>query len=204
MSRVKVLSHLQEYANLTEAGESDFKSCLFQLTKSRRSQNRGILSLDSCFRAEQLREEFHAFAVVKNEQEQPADLVEEDSSSKSAAAAAAVAPPFLHWKLVNVLEERNRDKENQENAAGQKKAGDGGLRQRKNAPVFNHDEKEWTRVEETENEKELSDPLALFAGGLSPRELKVAQQKAKVALESYIQAANQAAAILALVQKGKQ
>jgi hypothetical protein len=203
--RVTALAHLQDYATLTEAGHSELKACLWQLTKSRRSKNRGMLSLESPFCAGQLREEFHARTLVRNEEESPALVEEEeddDDDKDSKKKKKSTSSPTT-WKLVDALDERNKDKENKENVM-KKKSDNGGLRQRKNAKQEEDEEdKEWTVVEEKNSEEELLDPLELF-GGLAPRELKVAQQQAKKALESYIQAANQAAAILALLQKENQ
>ena len=189
MSRVTALVHLQEYVTQTESGHADLKSCLWQLTKSRRNKNRGMLSLESSFRAGEVREEFEALTLL-GETEAP-DLIAEEEIIESSSSSPG------SWKLLDVAEERMKDKEKKENIATKKAEG---LRQRKNTKK--QKEKESKTVKETHDKEEHLDPLELF-GGFAPRELKLAQQKAKKALESYVQAANEAIAILEILQEEK-
>ncbi len=72
-------------------------------------------------------------------------------------------------------------------------------------------EEAWTIVQERdlmEDDEETllvkKDPVELLGGWFPPRDLKVAQQKARMALEGYIQGANEAAAILALLNEHQQ
>jgi hypothetical protein len=67
-------------------------------------------------------------------------------------------------------------------------------------------ETEWTMVqEETEDDEEGTmmlwkrDPIEFLGGWMPPRELKIAQQKSKRALQTYVEAANAAARLLSIV-----
>ena len=66
-------------------------------------------------------------------------------------------------------------------------------------------ETEWTIVqEENEDDNEdmmllKRDPIEFLGGWMPPRELKIAQQQSKQALQTYIEAANSAAKLLSIL-----
>lgn len=193
ISRVSVLSQLHQYANSEsrELGTNACRSCLWQLTKARRINNRGIMSVEAGYRAEDIREDLRATALVQVEGGVP-DLVDDDQPE-----TPEVPPTFTLVDAVEVMKKQKQDcKENE----GPKNTVDGGLRQRKN----NSDGKpqqQRTMVEEADVE-ELHDPLELF-GALPPRELKEAQKHAKDALAAYVQSANEAAKLLIMLKRAQ-
>ena len=235
------LGHLQDYADSSEKAGDELKSCMWQLTKSRRNVRSGILGIDSttAYTAELLREELRAQIRVidcnSNDENDEIDLVNEDASSSSpttladkdrfgssSTASAATFPP--RWKLCNVLSEMKKSKEPLSSKSRDSNAADPtestGIRQRKNndkteavAELDSIPSESWTLIqeedlnnndEEDENEKILqTDPLKLFGGYFTARELKVAQRKAQQALDGYIQAANEAAKLLTLLREKK-
>jgi hypothetical protein len=217
MSRLATLKHLQDYIQQHDAGNKALKQSFWRLTKSR--HNSRSLTLESPYQAEQLREEFQARTRVAVSAPQ-GDGYDDDN-------AEGVEPTLVSeeknnhqstttFQLVDTLEELSRNKENHPSTKEAARQDTAGLRQRKQqhdatgkaaaaATTTTEEENSWTIVEEQNNqqqlqeENELHDPLQLFGGGLTPRELQTAQQEAKRALQSYIEAANQAAAILSLV-----
>ena len=80
-----------------------------------------------------------------------------------------------------------------------------GLRQRRNKSSPSGNDSSWTIIEHPPADGELlpkelnCDPIELFGGGLSPKELREAQKNARKALEVYVELANDAAAILSLL-----
>jgi hypothetical protein len=193
VSRVSVLSQLHQYSNseAREQGTDACRSCLWQLTKARRVNNRGIMSVESGYRAEDIREDLRATALVQVEGGEP-DLVDDDQPE-----TPGVPPTFTLLDAMEVMKKQKQDcKEDDE----PKNASGGGLRQRKN----NNDGKpqqQRTMVEEADVE-ELHDPLELF-GALPPRELKEAQKHAKIALAAYVQSANEAAKLLSMLKRAQ-
>jgi hypothetical protein len=126
-------------------------------------------------------------------------------SSTSHAAAAEFPPRFT---MVNVAEEREKHKENAQRTADnltssssvvtdglrQRKGGGGTMENNKNTTTAaNHKNAKTTTVVEELPETSYqtkNDPVLLLAGMLPPRELRMAQQKATVALQKYIDVAN--------------
>lgn len=209
-SASSVLGDLLEYSNASQAGNDALKSSMWQITKLRRKQNRGMLSMEEHFSAEQIREELRARTLVKDcrgqkdAQADEPDLVPEGDATST---SISVAPT---WKAVDAVEERAATKENNANEATTSGASSSGLRQRKNNPgessstnkqALGEVMKEDPVIDE-EEELLLRDPLELFAG-VRPSDLKAAQTSAKEALDFYIQAANQAAKILAQLNLAK-
>ena len=192
---MEALVHLQEYAKSTESANSELKSCLWHLTKARKSHSRGgLLTCETSFTAEQLREEFAAQVFLAQEEKEP-NLVEEDKNEK-------VQPSPTKWILKDKIQKTKKKQETSSKISSDSNAlteSSDGLRQRKNKERGDgtNEPQKWTIIEET-NEQEIlnSDPLNLF-GGLTPKELRLAQKNAKQALEHYIQAANSVASILA-------
>jgi len=225
----EVLGHLQDYADASEKAHKELKSCMWQLTKSRRNVRSGILGVDSttAYTAELLREELRAqIRVVDddgNGKDEEGHLINEDS----------VPPPvkdkdndsssgFPQWKLYNVLLEKEKARKSATSEPETRHAADNnttestGIRQRKNNNIDNKSaatistSASWTMVreedlnsdEDDEDERILqTDPVKLFGGYFTARELKVAQRDAQQALNGYIQAANEAAKLLALLRE---
>jgi hypothetical protein len=244
------LSHLQDYADASDKAHEELKSCMWQLTKSRRNVRSGIIGVDSttAYTAELLREELRAqIRVVDNGNDTNTDnnnggeidLVDEDSGQQPAPSndkedAAAVVP---EWKVYNVLSEidnaRKSASQDASSSAFKSRAADStestGMRQRKNnnnnntkkaattipttsssssSSLDTSPTSSWTMVQEEDLNSDLdedekimrTDPIKLFGGYFTARELKVAQLHAKESLNSYIQAANQAAQLLELLK----
>jgi len=158
----------------------------------------------------------------EEEGEEEPDLISEGSltpppptsSSKSSSLKGKKGIP--QWEIINAVTERasaNKENPTTKDTNSSSTATTTGLRQRKNKtnnnesngpsmtstetmkmePVVGQEEAE----EDLDEEERLwqRDPLELF-GGIRPHDLKLAQQRAKEALDSYIQAANLAAIIL--------
>jgi len=235
------LGHLQDYADASEKAGDELKSCMWQLTKSRRNVRSGIIGVASttAYTAELLREELRAQIRVvdgsSNDENDEIDLVNEDTRNSSpttlsdkdkfgssSTASAVKSPP--RWKLCNVLLEMKKSKEPLSSESRHSNASDPtestGIRQRKNngkteavAELDSSPSESWTLVqeedlnnndEEDENQKILqTDPLKLFGGYFTARELKVAQRNAQMALDGYIQAANEAAKLLTVLREKK-
>jgi len=134
------------------------------------------------------------------------------------AADIVVSPP--EWKLQDILEEK-------ENAAilpvktsstttdptattglrqrKPNKEGDSATKDNKYKGEETQEETSWTIVQEEgedlDSDQESSllrkDPIEFFGGWMPPRDLKLAQEKARQTMEGYVQAANHAAALLA-------
>ena len=214
-----VLGHLQNYVDASEKAQGELKSCMWQLTKSRRNVRSGIIGVDSttAYTAELLREELRAQIRVV-EADGDIDLVSEDASLPKDRKDNKQAAP--QWKLQNVLAEMEQaaaaaaatTTKSQDKSApsGNQTANDAGIRHRKQAvaSLDTNPSSSWTMVEEEdyieEDEKILrSDPIKLFGGYFPALELKVAQRNAREALATYIQAANEAAKLLELLRESE-
>ena len=156
--------------------------------------------------------------------EAPSAATSNFGTHKSSSSIASSAPK---WILQDVLGDKEKDVTG--SLAASKSAvtasdptNETGLRQRKGPKTTmsksissnNADgggstfEEAWTIVQEVdllEDDEETlllkKDPVELLGGWFPPRDLKAAQQNAKQALEGYIQAANEAAAILAILNE---
>ena len=218
MSRLAVLVDLAEYSTASTAGCEALKSSLWQLTKLRRKQNRGMLTMEETFHADQIREELRARTVVRDRTEPT--LMYDDDDDDHASPRGMTLP---EWEKVAVLQARAlADKENTASATTTTTASSttlsGGLRQRMKtgtndaaSELKSTNDKAATTATRTQDpdknmmvqdpmldEEEMllqRDPLDLFAG-VRPGDLKLAQKKAEEALDFYIQAANRAAKIL--------
>jgi hypothetical protein len=145
------------------------------------------------------------------------DVTKRDRQSSSSNKNPPVAPP--QWKLQDILEEKENTKTSKSTSTTEDSttasASATGLRQRKMNNTNNIDndqevdttETEWTMVqEETEDDDDdgtmmllKRDPIEFLGGWMPPRELKIAQQKSKRALQTYVEAANAAARLLSIV-----
>jgi hypothetical protein len=223
------LGHLEQYANAANQANVHFKSCQWQLTKSRRKGN-VMMSVETSFAAESLRDDWRArHRLVDINKNPEGELVDEDIAVSSAATPAANASSTIdkntktilsmaspEWKLQDILQENEniRDAGAATYALGADTTTTG-LRQRKTVTPAqpkeqDDDDKEddtiaWTLIEEDDlqDEEQLllqRDPIEFF-GGLLSRDLKRAQEEAHQALQGYITAANEAAKILAIVNK---
>jgi hypothetical protein len=224
------LSYLQDYADASEKAHEELKSCMWQLTKSRRNVRSGILGVDSttAYTAELLREELRAQIRVVDgdgdgdDDNGEIDLVDEDSAQpplKDKEDASMVTAP--EWKVLNVLSEIDKARRKASpdiSSSSESRTADTtesmGMRHRKNnyripTSLDTSPSSSWTMVQEEdlnidieEDEKIMrTDPIKLFGGYFTARELKVAQLNAKQSLNSYIQAANQAAKLLELLRE---
>ncbi len=159
--------------------------------------------MEDTFHADQIREELRARTVVRDLKE-PALIVEGEKPSSLDSGAP-------EWELVNVLDVRAANKENNSTTATSTMSS--GLRQRNNKGGGTGDAKKaddqtsspkMTEELQVDEEEMLiqRDTLNLFAG-VRPTDLKSAQKHAKVALASYIEAANRAAQILTQLGEAK-
>ncbi|MGK3745265.1 MAG: hypothetical protein ACI90V_012126 [Bacillariaceae sp.] len=231
--RITVLGYLQDYADVSEQSHAELKSSFWHLTKSRRNVSSGILGVDSttAFTAEMLREELRARIRLvdgnNNDNKTEGDLVDEDDSVPPSVIKDDISkinsPP--KWKLYDVLEKGKKNLTSEPSSMSSVRDADNndddddptlttGLRQRKSKEGNNEGTtSSWTIVREEDldsnsddddDEKMLlrKDPIEFFYG--HNRELKVAQRNAQNALAGYIQAANQAAALLTLLRETKE
>lgn len=215
MSRLAVLVDLAEYSTASTAGCEALKSSVWQLTKLRRKQNRGMLTMEETFHADQIREEWRARTMVRDRTE-PTLIAEEDKDDN---ASTPKLPPTTipEWEKVAVLEARaaaNKENSAQATTSSTSSSTTAGLRQRvktgtqpgnndkKGAP---QPDKKMMVEDPILDEEEIilqRDPLDLFTG-VRPGDLKIAQKKAEEALDFYIQAANKAAKILEQLNAAK-
>jgi hypothetical protein len=229
---ITVLGYLQDYADVSEQSHQELKSSFWHLTKSRRNVSSGILGVDSttAFTAEMLREELRARIRLfdENDNKIEGDLVEEEDSvpppvmKDDLKSSSHNSPP--KWNLYDVLEKGRKDFTSEPSSMSSVRDADDddddptlttGLRQRKTTKEGNNEAttSSWTIVREEDldsnsdddddDEKMLirKDPIEFFYG--HNRELKIAQRNAQNALAGYIQAANQAAALLTLLRETK-
>ena len=230
------LSHLQDYADASEKAHEELKSCMWQLTKSRRNVRSGIIGVDSttAYTAELLREELRAQIRIVDDNDNgdggEIDLVDEDSAQQPPSKDKEDAAP--KWKVFNVLSEIDKSRKNSSpdasSSTSESRTADitesTGMRQRKNndnkkaatipttsSSLDTSPSSSWTMVQEEDLNSDLekdekimrTDPIKLFGGYFTAHELKVAQLNAKQSLNSYIQAANQAAKLLELLKGEK-
>lgn len=177
---VDILSLLDFYQHEHEEATSLLKKALWSLTKARHSK-KSFMSVDTLLVADDVREEVRPRVVLIDASEDPEFSVKGNQEEDRTIRYFATADP------IHLIESM---KENQSTPS--LNVVDEGLRQRKNEtkalPTA------WT-VEQHEfydEEARLSriDPLDLFGGSLSARELKIAQEKARKSLESYVKVAN--------------
>lgn len=207
----------------------EFKECLWLLTRARlrrKGDNNVVMGVETAFSAGSLREEWTARRRLfdANDGDEGAtfgELVDEeddDDERREKSRPPATTSTVPEWRLRDVLEEK-------EDAAGNVGGGGSaaatdvlvadptastGLRRRKtpndrDRPNDDDDGEasSWTR-EGADEEGETAasslrrDPIEYF-GGLPPRDLKAAQEKAVRALRGYVAAANEAAAILRII-----
>jgi len=209
----QALGHLQDYADASEQAHEELKSCIWQLTKSRRNVRSGIIGVDSttAYTAELLREELRAQIRVVNDDGESndsgdIDLVDEDSAQPPASNAKDDGPSKTtapQWKAINVVSELETARKN---------ASPDGDENDRPISLDTSPSSSWTMVQEddlnsdAEEEEKIirTDPIKLFGGYFTARELKVAQRNAQQSLEGYIRAANQAAKLLELLRENKE
>ena len=230
---ITVLGYLQDYADVSEQSHQELKSSFWHLTKSRRNVSSGILGVDSttAFTAEMLREELRARIRLfdENDNKIEGDLVDEDDSvpppviEDDLKSSSHNSPP--KWNLYDVQGKGRKNVTSGPSLTSSVRDADNddddptlttGLRQRKTTKEGNNEAttSSWTIVREEDldsnsddndddDEKMLlrKDPIEFFYG--HNRELKIAQRNAQNALAGYIQAANQAAALLTLLRETK-
>ncbi len=208
----EALGLLQNYADASETAHGELKSCLWQLTKSRRNVRSGILGVDSttAYTAELLREELRAQIRVVDESnldDTTIELVEEDSGKPNDNRE----PALPQWKLQNIVEAMDQEIPETDQSTEKKSTQTTGMRNRKGGATLEAcRSSSWTMIEEEdlqqqdEEEKIVrTDPIKLFGGYFPALELKVAQKNARDSLTSYIKAANEAAKLLELLREAE-
>ena len=236
-----VLTLLEEYSAAHEAAGAEFGSAQWSLTLARRAaaSRSPSLTVATPLEASSLvRYELEPQTVVsvtklpelrdEDDDDEEPDLIvatkeggttatktksagqRTTSSNADAATASGSAPQ--RYSMVNVMEEREKHKENAQHKADSLTSSSvtnsnstDGLRQRKGGMIMDnkknaaaaHTKKTAntttsTMVEELDESGQTpnNDPVLLLAGMLPPRELRVAQQKATAALQKYIHVAN--------------
>jgi hypothetical protein len=185
--------------------------------------------MEENFSADQIREELRPRTLVRmnngdveqriddDDDDDEPDLIPEGVTLLlqppvvAVAASSKTNTTIPKWKLVDTVEERATKQENhvKDSKSTTPVDSSSGLRQRKNktdellAGTTKSSEMKADPIMDEEEILFQRDPLELFAG-VRPRDLKMAQKQAKEALESYIQAANLAALILAELQQTAQ
>ena len=211
------LGHLQNYAESSEKAHGELKSCLWQLTKSRRNVRSGIIGVDSktAYTAALLREDLRAQIRViddNGDDNGEIELVDEDTTvlppAKGKDRGSKAVP---QWKIYNVLAEIEKatkkaaSEESSSSESNEKKAAAATI----SDSLDTSPTSSWTMVQESDLDSEeeekiiRTDPLKLFGGYFTALELKVAQRNAQQSLNSYVQAANEAAKILELLREDK-
>ncbi|VEU37431.1 unnamed protein product [Pseudo-nitzschia multistriata] len=207
---LEALGHLQDYADASEKAHDELKSCLWQLTKSRRNVRSGILGVDSAnaytagLLREELRAQFRVFdAAARGDNDGIADLVNEEEGAAPAkdSGAASARSSAPEWKLCNVRLERKKPKTDDEQSLDPNPSSSWMVVEEEDL-TDGDDER---RNEDLDEEERIlqTDPLKLFGGYFTARELKVAQRNAQRALDGYIQAASDAARLLAMLPAEK-
>ena len=151
------------------------------------------------------------------------DLVLNDDDADTVVSAP---PTFV---ILDAVEEYKKSRQNDNNENDNKKmstptktptaassSSDTGLRQRKGDSNNDNNSSDgdsgWVVVDNDTNEnqamimKELNivEPIELIAGGLPPKELKLAQKQAQIALREYINIANKATILLSTLNQNQQ
>ena len=205
--------------NVVNANKA-LKKCWWELTKARQMKSSKMIPIDVPFTASNVREEFNA--KIRLDITVP-DLVLNDDDADTVVSAP---PTFV---ILDAVEEYKKSRQNDNNENDNKKmstptktptaassSSDTGLRQRKGDSNNDNNSSDgdsgWVVVDNDTNEnqamimKELNivEPIELIAGGLPPKELKLAQKQAQKALQEYINIANKATILLSTLQKQQQ
>eukprot|EP00531_Pseudo-nitzschia_arenysensis_P011354 CAMPEP_0116146684 /NCGR_PEP_ID=MMETSP0329-20121206/17301_1 /TAXON_ID=697910 /ORGANISM="Pseudo-nitzschia arenysensis, Strain B593" /LENGTH=213 /DNA_ID=CAMNT_0003642459 /DNA_START=39 /DNA_END=680 /DNA_ORIENTATION=+ len=202
----EALGLLQNYVDASETAHGELKSCLWQLTKSRRNVRSGILGVDSttAYTAELLREELRAQIRVVNDANDSIELVDEDSTTPKDKKELQALP---QWKLQNIVAKLDQEIPETDQSTDKKTTETTGMRNRKGGATSLEacQSSSWTMIEEEDLQEEekiiRTDPIKLFGGYFPALELKVAQKNARDSLTSYIKAANEAAKLLELLRE---
>mmetsp|Transcript_6326 Transcript_6326/g.15682 ORF Transcript_6326/g.15682 Transcript_6326/m.15682 type:complete len:238 (+) Transcript_6326:19-732(+) len=221
---IVALNYLQNYSDTSGKAHEKLKSCIWQLTKSRRNSQSGIIGVDSttAYTAELLREELRAqICVIDGDEKSDKKISNEESVQtiiKDEGNLCTVAPK---WELYDV---RSHVEKSRRNAKVVNPSSPGnrndvvtrniGLTNRKKIEINasevtlgtsldTNPSSSWTIIHEEDLNKDFeddrivrTDPIKLFHGYFSSRELKAAQHSAQQSLISYIQAASEAAKLL--------
>jgi hypothetical protein len=201
-----VLSLLDTYAAVHGSGNTAWKKSQWNLYKARhyKSSACGLLAASDGLKATDVREELRARAVLRQENAVEPKLVDDQVDDDDKGKDSLAAPRFV---LVDAVEQKQeQEKENAATTATSSSttqdASAPGLRNRKTSqkkPMQEDSKKEWKQDDDEQDDEDRlwqeADPLLLFGGGLSPRELLTAQTQAKEALARYVEAANLIAAI---------
>uniref|UniRef100_A0A7S3V7H9 Vacuolar ATPase assembly protein VMA22 n=1 Tax=Chaetoceros debilis TaxID=122233 RepID=A0A7S3V7H9_9STRA len=183
-----VLTLLDDYISAHRDASSNLKSTIWNISKARRQK--GGLGVGFSYSALDIREELRADVKLQCRKVSEPELVEESNHEKK--------PFVLDFRGV-VVTNKDEDVVESQNIA----ICNTGLRRRKGKDSEKGEDKKWSTdsLDEVEQHKSLNiDPIELF-GAFPPKELKLAQKKAKDAMKSYIEAANAAAVILKLIEE---
>mmetsp|Transcript_8225 Transcript_8225/g.10762 ORF Transcript_8225/g.10762 Transcript_8225/m.10762 type:complete len:237 (-) Transcript_8225:91-801(-) len=209
---IEVLSLLEQYEKVHVAGNDEWKKTLWNIYKSRHQRKRNNLSYasESFCSASDIREDLTPRLTLRPNKKDGTFLCLQDGVALPARTNESV--PELEGDVIAIatsVSSTDEDAvmaEDTEPALMNDSTKEEGLRNRRQRPTDsnkNSQETKWT-VEQNEQTTEdddgngerdsttkvVIDPLELLAGAFPPKELKEAQKRAKLALQSYIEAAN--------------
>ena len=214
---ITTLTFLQNYADASEKAHEDLKSCIWQLTKSRRNNQSGIIGIDSttAYTAELLREQLRAqFCVIGGDDEGDIQLLNEDSIHTKNRDEGDLCTVTPEWKLYDLRSDIGKSTRSTKvvNKIGMKNKQIIEKKTLEETPVTSLDtspSSSWTIIQEDDVNRDVEDddsilridPIKLFGGYFTSRELKAAQRNAQQSLMGYIQAANEAAKLLEFLRQ---
>ncbi len=211
---VDALTLLDSYATSHDLATSSLKSAIWNISKARRQK--GGHGIGFSYSAHDVREELRAHSKLKinlkcTENYEPGltndDEAIADNKINKDGNGDGGKPVFeLEYGYAKKINEKVLQKSTMNSSS----LHDCGVRRRRggdNTGVVskNAAPNQWSEEEIADEEEEKLrnlDPIELF-GAFPPRELKLAQKKARESLEYYVDAANKAAEILRLIQNNK-
>jgi hypothetical protein len=191
---IDILVNLESYSQSHISASSSLKTAIWDLNKARRQRRRNMMGYGHAFSALDVREELRAQTKVECLNEEPS-LVDDDSDEN-------VVNDHGDSFILCTVDVTNTTKDNVKESNDD----NDGMRHRKSErskPNTDQKQSKWTEeiiIDEEEMKLRNTNPLDLFGGGLTPRDLKLAQKHAKESLASYITAANDVAKILKAMQ----
>jgi len=197
-NNIQALLLLNAYDKKQTDGRTHQKQVTWDLSKARREKNRGSIGVSHAISALDVREELRARSVLREATTPSPPLTDEDSKSNTPSAIRRGDT----WTLVDAVEDK--DSSSDEKPPPTTSPGVG-LRNRKQGGTDSKEEQNQWKEEKVPDEDDRlrnANPIDLF-GAFPPRDLRSAQKNAKKALQAYVDAANAAASLLALLNETK-
>jgi len=225
------LGYLQDYADTSEKAHQELKSCMWQLAKSRRhsttastavllreelrahirivdkNNEKGIDLVDE----DSLEPLINEYSSESSSSYFPRwnlhNLLSEEKKTRNASTAESSTSPPEHDKTISSgMRQRKTVNRTGSNRSVDKATDNLCSKETERAPK-EETASSWMMVQgedlnsDDDNNVLRRDPIELFGGWMSPREMKLAQRNSRKALNGYIKAANEAAILLALLRE---